>query len=378
MTSVLAISKKFSTKKKCYDYLEKLRWNGNPICPNCNNDSVTKRKREFRFHCNGCNGNFSVLSGTIFEDTRLPLQKWFILIQIVLNARKGISSKQLSRDLAITYKTAWYCAMRLRCAMIEPINKLTDVVEMDEVYIGGKPRKRNHKIKENEAGYSNLFTKVKRGRGADKIKVVGIVQRGKNGRVYTKMMEELSSRNLLAMLKKYVDEDNAALVTDEFKSYKQFDKVLPHFTVNHSKGEYSRNGIHTNTIEGYWSIIKNGIRGQYHVLSKKYLPFYLAEFAYKYNRRSKKDIFEETIKNAVCDDKCTIYYKPKRKSTQIAYPRGNNGGKCSLGSVEESKTMEALEMYAHIIKAELKKIPISELSDFEMEAIILENELQTV
>jgi transposase-like protein len=252
--------------------------------------------------------------------------------------------------------------------MIETVNKLDKVVEMDESYIGGKPHKRNMRIADNTAAYANVYTKVKRGRGADKIKVVGIVQRGKDGRVYTKMMEELSARNLLAMLKKYVDLDKgkSVIATDEFKSYHQFNKILPHFTVNHSKGEYVRNNVHVNTIEGYWSIIKNGIRGQYHVLSKKYLPFYLAEFAYKYNRRDQKDTFEETIKRAVCLDKCTIYYKPKRPVNLLTYPRGKQSGSCALGSVSDFSE-EGLDIYTHLMIEEIKSLSKSGLAYLEAE-----------
>ena len=346
----------FNTHLKCVKYLEKVKWNGHPMCPHCYSVNVSKRaKRKIyktpTYHCNECKKEFTVLMGTIFEGSKMPLEKWFMLITLMLNARKGISAMQLHRDLGITYKSAWYSAMRVRCAMLDQAYMLEGIVEMDESYVGGKPRKRNsvdrnHIIPDNvpSIGYrefevdewieeneppktKTVFKKSKRGRGAEnKIAVVGIVERGKNGRVVMNVKDRLRGEDLLKMLKRYVKSDGETKVmTDDFSSYKAFDReMIQHYTVNHSKKEYVRyikgikEAIHTNTIEGVWSIIKNGIRGQYHVLSKKYLPFYLAEAAYKYNRRSKEkqfEAFDETIVSAVNDEKCEVNYKPK------AYPR---------------------------------------------------------
>lgn len=324
LMTLTEISKKYNTKYKCIKHLEKVRWNGNIVCPHCQSSKVTPRKaRLFFYHCNKCNRDFTVLYGTIFEASKMPLTKWFMLVTIMLNARKGISAKQISRDLTITYKTAWFSAMRVRCAMLDQAYMLEGIVEMDEAYIGGKPRLRN-----NQAGLSSLITdrdKPKRGRGTKKIPVVGIVERsedGKTGRVVTKIQEHLTSKEMLKLLKRYVKTDSAIMMTDEARFYKQFDKEVQHLSVNHSQKEYTRGVVHTNTIEGFWSIVKNGIRGQYHVLSKKYLPFYLAEFAYKYNRRNEQNkAFSETINNAVVDAKCVVKYKPEKYPKFLAYQR---------------------------------------------------------
>jgi len=159
--------------------------------------------------------------------------------------------------------------------------------------------------------------------------VVGIVERGVDkGRVALKVQDSLTGIEMLRMLKQYVNMKNSTVMTDDFSSYNRFDKVIQHYTVNHSEKEYVKHlegikdSIHTNTIEGVWSIIKNGIRGQYHVLSKKYLPFYLAEAAYKYNRRGKsekKAAFGETIENAITDKKCQVRYKPKGNIRKVVY-----------------------------------------------------------
>ena len=354
------LQEKYNTHAKCVAHLQKVRWNNKPICPFCDATNITKRgtKRKFRkphtyriyktpsYHCNSCNRDFTVLSGTIFEASKLPLQKWFALIALMLNARKGISAMNLMRDLDITYKTAWFSAMRVRCAMLDQASMLEGIVEMDEMYVGGKPRHRNSADNTANIGADNLKTdqwknqdmrKFNRGRGSDKIKVVGIVERGGKGRVVMKVQDRLTGDDLLKMLRKYVNVKDATVMTDDFKSYKTFDKVISHYTVNHSKKEYVKHiegikdSINTNTIEGVWSIIKNGIRGQYHVLSKKYLPFYLAEAAYKYNRRDKKDkatAFDQTIVNAVTDEKCEVNYKPKKYPKFLAY-RNKKKKECS-------------------------------------------------
>lgn len=338
--NLITLQNKFNTHIKCIRHLEEVRWNGSPSCPHCQSESVTPRelrKKSNRgrkrkhpevprktpmYHCNGCNKDFTVLMGTIFESSKMPLQKWFMLIAIMLNARKGISSMQVSRDLGITYKSAWYSAMRVRCAMLDQASMLEGIVEMDEAFIGGKPRYR-YKKGDNVANLSTIsIVKSKRGRGSDKIPIVGIVEREGKKRIVTQIKEQLTSKVLLAMLKKHVKMDSAIVVTDEAAAYKAFDKEIQHLVIKHAEKQYVKGIIHTNTIEGYWSIIKNGLRGQYHVLSKKYLPFYLAEFSYKYNRRSDADkatAFDETIGNALTDEKCAVNYKPKAYPKFLAY-----------------------------------------------------------
>jgi len=322
----------FQTKEQCYEYLEKIRWNGAPICPYCGSINNVKLKHENRYHCNeaGCKRTFSVLIGTIFEECRFPLPKYFMLIKLMLDARKGVSSAQLSRNLELSYKTAWYAAMRVRCAMVETITDLHGVIEADESYIGGKPRKRNNKAGNNVADLSNVTIEhIKRGRGTKKIPVVGFVER--DGRVVTKVLENLTSQKLLGMLHKYVKEDRSKIMTDDYRGYRKFDEEVQHLIVTHSEKEYVRGNVHTNTIEGFWSIIKNGLRGQYHVLSRKYLPFYLAEWSYKYNRRNAKEIqFHAFMKDAVSESKCFNNYKPRREPNDIVYPKRNKPPKAEL------------------------------------------------
>ena len=316
------LATRYNTREKCIAQLEKVRFGSKPACIRCGSLAVYKRKIGIRWHCNDCNRDSSVLYGTIFENSRLALPKWFQLIFLMLNAKKGISAKQISRDIGVTYKTAWYSAMRVRCAMLDWGEMLEGIVEMEETYVGGKPRKRNNRnastnIPENVADLGNVYDKrddrVKRGRGTKKIPVAGIVER--KGKVVAKVMDRLTSKDLIALLKKTVKTKDSILITDDFRAYKKMDEIIERYSINHSEKEYSRGKTHTNTIEGFWSIIKNGIRGQYHVISKKYLPFYLAEFCYRYNRRdlAKGRAFNETIENAVSDPKCfTLRGEEKR------------------------------------------------------------------
>lgn len=319
--NLTTLHKKFSTQAKCIAYLEKLRWGKKPVCVKCGSFHVTKRKRSIKYHCNSCNKDFSVLVETIFEDTRLKLPKWFEIIFLMSTAKMGISSAEIARMVGVKYQTAWYASHRVRCAMIDNELRLEGMVEFDEAYIGGKKRK----IKKTEANKAVLSTITeKRGRGTSKVPIVGTVE--KKGRVYVKIIEKLTSRNLLAMLKKVVKTEESIVFTDDFRSYRSFDEHVEHITIKHSEG-YGK-GIKTvNTIEGFWSILKNGIKGNYRSLSKKYLPFYLAEYSFKYNNRNvQDDPFAKILENAVKEDKCFMNYKPKCDVKEIVY--GSKGCNC--------------------------------------------------
>lgn len=314
------ISSKFNTPKKCIAYMESLRWpDGKVVSPFSGKESVTKRKNSNLYHCNVSNKDFSVLHGTIFDSSRFPLPKWFQMIALVLNAKKGIAAKELQRNLGCSYKTAWYAAMRIRCAMIDDCIELENIIEMDEAYVGGKRRK----VSANHPSISKVETK--RGRGTDKTPIVGIVER--NGNVVLKVVDRLTSSTMMQILKDNVNINNAILMTDDFKSYKSFDEMVQHLTINHSKG-YSKGIVHVNTIEGFWSIVKNSIKGNYVAISKKYLPFYLVQAQYIYNRRDAgHDLLKEFIQRALSEPKCLIYYKPKKAVKSIVY-RPKNKVRC--------------------------------------------------
>jgi len=245
---------------------------------------------------------------TIFEGARLELPKFFEVMLLMINAKMGVSASEISRNVGIKYQTAWFAAHKIRCAMINNEIRLEGIVEFDEAYLGGKGRK-------NQANIGGDSVTTKRGRGTNKTPVVGAVE--KKGKVYVKIIEKLTGRNLLAMLKERVKTDDSVVITDEFKSYRKFDDEVEHITIKHSDG-YGK-GIKTiNTIEGFWSILKNGIKGNYRAVSKKYLPFYLAEFSYKFNQRHiQKDAFAKMIENAMNTEKEMINYKPTDEPRKI-------------------------------------------------------------
>lgn len=276
--NIIEIYKKFPTQKDCIAHIEKVRWNDKPTCPYCHSTNTTRFKNSFRHHCNNCNTSFSVTVGTIFHHTHIDLQKWFLAISLILNAKKGISSRQLSRDIEVNKNTAWRMQMQIRKAMIEYGNLLRGIVEMDETYIGGKPRK-------GDGQYH------KRGRGTDKIPVVGMVER--NGKVIAHKQDKnkLDYKNLKRIIKANIDVNNATLITDDYRGYIPVSQIIEHKIINHSQKQYANGNIHTNTIEGFWSLLKRGIIGQYHKLSKKYLNAYINEFCFKYNNRDNKNAF---------------------------------------------------------------------------------------
>lgn len=289
--NIIEIYKKFPTQKDCLDYLENVRWKGQPVCPYCNSTNVTPVPKESRHHCNACNTSFSVTVGTIFHKTKLDCQKWFLAISLILNAKKGISARQLARDIEVNRNTAWYMGMRIRKAMSQIADNtlLNGIVEMDEVYIGGKPRKGNS---------DNDGTPNKRGRGTKKTPVVGMIERGGKVKAKVAKKDSLTANRLSALVRKNVDTSKTVLMTDEYKGYLRMSHYVEHKTINHQEW-YVNGDIHTNTIESFWAILKRGMIGQYHKVSLNYLPKYIDEFCFRFNNRKNADIFNITISKAL-------------------------------------------------------------------------------
>lgn len=319
MVSIQDISKRFSTKAKCIEYLEKMRWDKEPMCVYCGSNKNYFIKKELRRRCQSCRKTFSVIQGTIFEYSHFPLPKWFMLIAKLLNAKRGISAKELQRNFVSSYKTVWYTAMKIRCAMIDENIELENLVEMDEAYLKSKKDAKN-----NTPAISNVETNQpenKKLRGTREsqgiIPIVGIVER--KGKIVLKVIEKLSAKNLTTFLKNSINRRNTVVITDEHKSYKTFDMFIHHLTINHSK-TYSEGMVHINTIEQFWSIVRGSIRGQYFSISRKYLPLYLVQAQYVYNRRdAQHDLFEEFIKRAVRDEKGLLNYQPVKPVDIMVY-----------------------------------------------------------
>lgn len=273
--SILTFQKHFDTEEKCRQYLEQQKWNGTPCCTHCGSVNVTRFKKDARrFQCNEkqCRKQFSVLTGTFAENTKIPLTKWFLAMYILNNHSKGISSLQLAQWLDVTQKTAWFLNHRIREMLNQTsdCNLLDGTVEIDEVYLGGADKNRHqHK---------------KKGRGA-KTMVVGAVQRG--GKVVTKVIPATNVEHIQNFIANTV-EPNSTMVTDESYAYNKVAENYNHQKVNHSAKEYVRKddkSIHTNNIEGYWNILKKQIVGIHHSVSPKHLQRYCNENAYRYNNR---------------------------------------------------------------------------------------------
>lgn len=315
--TLLEIQKKYNTQAKCLKLLEKLRWGKTVKCSYCDSSDTKRQKAEKTRHtCKNCKRSFSVFVNTIFEDTRLPLPKWFVIINLMLNSKSGISAKEIQRNIGGSYKTSYYACMRVRIGMLEEETQLSGMIEMDESYFGGKARKKQ----KSESNTPNLSTTtLKRGRGTNKVSVAGMVQR--KGKVKTKLIDKLTKRNLLFMLKSYAKKDNSILITDGFKSYKNLEQYIDRLEINHSKS-FSKGIVHVNTIEGFWAYVKNGIKGSFKAISKKYLPFYLLEYEWKFNNRNfRGNEFEKFLKNALNQEKELEYWKAKdsQEVKDIAY-----------------------------------------------------------
>ena len=293
----------FSTESDAIDYFINIRYGNNkPVCPICGEShSVVKEKgRPKFFHCYKCNTSFSIFKGTIFEKSDTDLRKWFYAINVFLNAKKGISACQLQREIGVTYKTAWRILKQIRIAMSNEEMKqfINTIVEMDETYVGGKPRKENKKS-DDENDDENNAPKNKRGRGTKKTPVVD----RNNKQIHCKVAlpnddnKTLSGKQLLAVLEE-VCKNGSIIVTDEFRGYNILNYTdHQHYIVDHST-QYANGAIHTNNIESFWATLKRGVYGMYHRISLKYLQQYVNEFCFRYNNR-KENMFDLVLSQAV-------------------------------------------------------------------------------
>lgn len=282
--NIIAITSRFNTQEKCIKHLELIRWEGQAICPYCGSERASRLKGELRHHCNACNKSFSVLIGTIFEDTNLPLPKWFAAISLILNAKKGISSRQLSRDIGIHKDTAWYLQMRVRSAMEEPDMILNGIIEIDETFIGGRLSNKTKKYRKqrDEAGLKPSGMEHRQA-------VLGIMQR--NGKVLAKVIKKATGAIIKPIIREHISKEST-LITDGFGGYAGLNKEYKdHQIINHQEDEFVRGEYHTNSIEGFWSLIKRSIMGQFHHISIPYMHLYIDECTYKFNNRLNENLF---------------------------------------------------------------------------------------
>ena len=233
-----------------------------------------------------------MLVGTIFEDTNMELPKWFVAIGLILNAKKGLSSRQLARDIEVNRNTAWYMQMRIRKAMNEHDLILSGIIEIDETYMGGKLANKTKKYRMEQKASGKVITGMEHRKA-----ILGILQR--QGKVIAAPLEKANGESIKPIIEKTVDKE-AVIITDGFGAYAGLHKEYKdHQIVNHEKDEFVRGKYHTNSIEGFWSIVKRAIIGQYHRISDRYLNLYLDECSYKFNNKANGNLFEHFLKGGL-------------------------------------------------------------------------------
>ncbi|MDE3148969.1 MAG: IS1595 family transposase [Acidobacteriota bacterium] len=267
------------------EFVEAQRWNGSPVCPRCGSAGVSQmkgkdgsRNARFLWRCRGCKRQYTVRVGTIMEDSPVPFRHWCYAFWAACASKKGVSAKQIERQTGVTYKTALFMMHRIRWAMA-PANdelgsKLEGIVEADEAYVGGKPRKSHRRFKQNKASQKPV--------------VFGMVQRG--GSVRLRHLPSVKGRYLKTAMRQHIAK-SARLMTDEAKMYKAIGREFEggHDRVFHKQYDYAHGDVTTNTIEGVFALLKRSLTGTYHSVTKKHLHRYLSEVEYRYNTREMDD-----------------------------------------------------------------------------------------
>jgi transposase-like protein len=268
---------RFHSEDRCRKYLEELRWPEGVECPRCGSKKISRIKERNQFDCDSCRYQFSVMAGTIFHDTHLPLWKWFLAVYLIVESKKGISANQVKRTIGVSYKTAWYLCHRIRAALNEvDAQLLKGIVEADETFVGGK-------VEGMGRGYTG-----------NKTIVVGAFQR--DGAIRLQVVRGRDRETLHGFIREHIAGDAQAIYTDDWKAYEGIaDHDTKHETVNHSEKEYVRGDVHTNSMENVWSLLKRSIIGSYHQVSAKHLDSYLDELEFRFNNRENPYMFRDAM-----------------------------------------------------------------------------------
>jgi len=279
--TLVDISRMYPTDERCRELLARLRWPNGVECTRCKGKNIASLNGYGKYWCAECSYQFSVAVDTIFHDSHLPLTKWFLAAYLITESRKGISANQVKRMLGISYKTAWFLCHRIRSAMLDTERKMLDgIVEIDETYVGGKPR-------------------VNRPRRKKQV-VVGIRKRG--GELRLVRVSNATAKSIRKVINDNVSQDVDVIITDESVVYPfALDKGQRriHKTIRHKDKIYVSGKIHTNTVENSFSLLKRGIIGTWHNVSVKHLPAYLEEMVFRFNRRKRSDLFLDTLRHMI-------------------------------------------------------------------------------
>jgi hypothetical protein len=288
--SIAQFEAAFPNEEACRAYLIARRWPNGVHCPRCGNTAVYTLKSGYHWQCTACapggsmGYRFSHIAGTIFENTNKPLCDWFRVTHMMLTSKKGMSALQIMRTMGFgSYKTAWYMCHRIRTALVEKdMDKLGGIVEVDETFVGGKDQNRHWDKKKHGRG----------GTGSGKTPVIGAVQR--KGNVVARVLSHVTKEAAQGFVREMISHKVSLLATDENRVYDGLTEY-PRQAVRHEQHQYVVGAVHTNTIEGFWSIFKRGVVGSFHKVSAKYMPLYVAEFQFRYNNRMNADIFGTAI-----------------------------------------------------------------------------------
>jgi transposase-like protein len=273
--NLITLFKKFPNEESCLNFLEKVRWNGKPTCAYCGSNKISRhveKDRKDRLQCSSCLKSFSITTNTIFHHTHLDLRHWFYIICLMLNAKKGISACQISRDLSVRRPTVWAIMHKIRVAMgTEQKELLEGIFQMDETYVKTKDT-------DGDGGTG--------GKRPDNIPVIATVH---NKKVKASKVKDITASTLLRFAKMTAKE-GATFHTDMAQTYKGFKPYFKRESVKHAVEYVSSKGVHVNAVEGFWSLLKRGIKGNYHHVSQKYLQNYINEFEYRYNACGNDDL----------------------------------------------------------------------------------------
>lgn len=278
--NLIELTERIDSEEKARAFLEEMRWPNGVTCPRCGHEHISRLKDYHKFECAACEYQFSVTSGTFMHKTRLPLRKWLVAVYLICESKKGISAKQIERTIGVSYPTAWHMMHRIRTAMVTPEDEagLFGALEMDETYVGGKERG---------------IGPGRPGKRSKKTAVLGIIER--SGRVRCKAVPNVGAAEIMDFATWAVDRGAVDIIyTDQLNSYRIFDGVFQHKSINHTIC-YIMGDIHTNGIEGFWSLLKRGINGSFHHISAKHISRYLDEFMWRFNNRNSENIFEALL-----------------------------------------------------------------------------------
>ena len=276
--SLFSVMEYFSTDAVCKQAITQSRWaDGDVVCPYCG-EHHCRLCKDNRYLCRKCNHKFNVIVGTIFENTKISLRKWFLAMYLISSNKKGIASHQLARDIEVTQKTAWFMLQKIRSLYAQDTEKLNGEVECDEAYIGGR-EKNKHESKKTE-GTQGRSTKTK-------TPVFGMIER--NGSLVARKVQDTKGNTLCPLIRQFVKE-GSRIFTDEFIGYNSlYNSEYTHAIVRHNVKEFVVGDVHTNSIEGFWGQLKRSIFGIYHFVSAKYLQRYVDEAVFRYNTREDKE-----------------------------------------------------------------------------------------